>query len=152
MNSTFKTSLYRFILLFLLFICALKVLLVGYDIDEQYAISMSYRLLQNDFLVMDMWEPHQISEYLIALLMLPYIAITNSLTGIVLYLRICGLFIHTFISFLLYRHLKKLLSPLPQLSNNTSTYAFLLTCILYSLPSLENPPKPLLYNSSSFIK
>ncbi len=142
MNSTSKTCLYRFILLFLLFICALKVLLVGYDIDEQYAISMSYRLLQNDFLVMDMWEPHQTSAYLIALLMVPYLAITNSLTGIVLYLRICGLFIHTLISFLLYRYLKKLLIPLPHISTNTSNYAFLLTCIyFFSLPKLMFLPE-----------
>ena len=142
MKATLKANLHKYILFFFLAICALKILMVGYDIDEQYAISMSYRLLQGDFPVIDMWEPHQTSAYLIALLMLPYIAITNSLTGIVLYLRFCGLLIHTLIIFVLYKHLKQLLVPLPKFAANASSYAFLLSCIcFFSLPKLMFLPE-----------
>ena len=142
MNSSIKTSLYKCIIFFLLLVCSIKILLIGYDIDEQYAISMSYRLLQGDFPLMDMWEPHQTSAYLITLLMIPYIALTNSLTGIVLYLRFCGLIIHSIISFVLYKHLKKLLNQFTPVSGNAYDYALLLTCIyFFSLPKLMFLPE-----------
>ncbi len=142
MKTTIKANLYKYILFLFGGICAIKVLFVGYDIDEQYAISMSYRLLQGDFPVVDMWEPHQTSAYLITLLMIPYIAATNSLTGIVLYLRICGLLIHILISSFLYKHLKKLLIPASKPNDTTLSFAFLLTCIyFFSLPKLMFLPE-----------
>lgn len=55
---------------------------------------MSYRLLKGDLPVLDMWEPHQTSAFLCSLLMVPYLALTKTTTGIFLYLRICGLLIH----------------------------------------------------------
>lgn len=116
---------------------------MGYDIDEQYAISMSYRLLQGDFPVLDMWEPHQTSAFLISLLMVPYLAITGTVTGIVLYLRICGLLIHGGLSLLLYRFLiKGSLTDCPSLKGNAISYPFLLTCIyFFSLPKLMFLPE-----------
>lgn len=100
-----KVNYIRILALCLWVIGAVKVLFVGYDMDEQYALTMSYRMTQGDFLVYNMWEPHQTSGFLMALFMLPYLMITGGTTGIALYVRICGLICHTIIHSLLYKTL-----------------------------------------------
>lgn len=95
-----------FSLMALCAITALKILFVGYDIDEQYAVSMAYRLLKGDRLIADLWEPHQTSGWLCMLLMAPYVAIFHTTAGIILYLRLCGLLLHCSVDFCLYRTLK----------------------------------------------
>ena len=92
-----------FLLMILFILCVIKILFVGYDIDEQYAAAMSYRMLKGDFPLLDMWEPHQTSGFLSAFFMLPYLAFTGTTTGIILYLRICGLLCHTCVTVLLYQ-------------------------------------------------
>ena len=52
--SYFKTAEKLFLVLFSL-LAALKILLVGFDIDEQYDIVMSFRPLKGDFPILDMW-------------------------------------------------------------------------------------------------
>lgn len=133
----------RLLFFCLLVLSSLKILFVGYDIDEQYAISMSYRMVKGDFPVLDMWEPHQTSGFLASLLIVPYLAITKTLTGVVLYLRICGLLIHTSLSFLLYKYINHSLTKSISTHNtNSVTYAFFLTCIyFFSLPKFMFLPE-----------
>lgn len=95
---------------------ALKILFVGYDIDEQYAISMAYRLLKGDRLLADLWEPHQTSGWLCMLLMAPYVAFFHTTTGIILYLRIWGLLLHCGVGLFLYRTLKSYLDTIIRFS------------------------------------
>lgn len=122
--------LFKFISVCLLLLTTSKILIVGYDIDEQYAISMAYRLLQGDFPILEMWEPHQTSAFLSSMLMFPYLAIIGTTTGIVLYLRICGLAIHSLVCFLLYRQLREY------------PWAFYIVCIyFFSLPKLMFLPE-----------
>lgn len=107
----YRTQQFHRLLLILLFVfCVLKILFTGYDIDEQYAVSMPYRMLKGDFPLSDMWEPHQTSGFLAALFMLPYLSVTGSATGIVLYLRICGLLCHIGVTYLLYKALCRYLN------------------------------------------
>ena len=68
MQASTSKRLIHIVLFFLCAVTAIKILLVGYDIDEQYAIAMSYRLLRGDFPLLNMWEPHQTSAFLSALL------------------------------------------------------------------------------------
>lgn len=127
---------------FIIAIAAVKILLVGYDVDEQYAISMSYRLLQGDLLVAEMWEPHQTSAFLLALLMYPYDLIVGNLTGIVLYLRICGLLMHGLVSICLYRHLTKYIFKDWPEKEEAKVFAFLIVCVqFFSLPKLMFLPE-----------
>lgn len=115
-----------FLLTILFILCVIKILFVGYDIDEQYAAAMSYRMLKGDFPLLDMWEPHQTSGFLSAFFMLPYLAVTGTTTGIILYLRICGLLCHTCVTVLLYQTLRRFLDK---------DYSLLLCCIFFlSLP------------------
>lgn len=152
----YQTQYFRRLLLIIFcIICVTKILFVGYDIDEQYAVSMSYRMLKGDFPLSDMWEPHQTSGFLTALFMLPYLAITGSTTGIVLYLRICGLLCHMGVTYFLYRTLLRYLNQfnsllicgifflslpklmlLPEFSN--MQLWFLMLCILCMLKYYES--------------
>ncbi len=100
-----KINYIRILALCLWVIGAVKVLFVGYDMDEQYALAMSYRMTQGDFLVYNMWEPHQTSGFLMALFMLPYLLLAGGTAGIALYVRICGLICHTVIHGVLYKTL-----------------------------------------------
>lgn len=56
----------------------LKTIFVSIDIDESYAISQAFRLVQGDKLLIDMWEPHQLSAYPTAFLLKLFVTITGS--------------------------------------------------------------------------
>ncbi|MCR2049872.1 hypothetical protein NSB25_21690 [Acetatifactor muris] len=118
--------------------------------DCAYQISMSWRLLSGDRMFLEMWEPHQTSVFLPAVLMWIYEKIFHTTTGIVLYLQICGILIRGAIAFLLYRILGKalkkpvaygmallffMISPkdyaLPEFANMQLWYSALLFCCLY---------------------
>ncbi|MBR6316521.1 MAG: hypothetical protein IKR58_05925 [Lachnospiraceae bacterium] len=85
-------------------------LLVGFDIDEGYAVAMPFRLIMGDALFAQMWEIHQTSSFLPALVMWPYLAIRGSTDGIVLYLRIVSLLIHLLMSILVWYVLRQVIS------------------------------------------
>lgn len=104
-----RKRILTFFLAALFAVTAMKILFVGYDIDEQYAVSMAYRMLKGDRLLADLWEPHQTSGWLCMLLMAPYVAVSHTTTGIILYLRIWGLLLHCAVGFCLYRTLKSYL-------------------------------------------
>lgn len=126
----------RIIYLILATLCAAaacKILFVGYDIDEQYAVSLAYRMLRGDKLLTDLWEPHQTSGWLCMLLMTPYLALFHTTSGIILYLRFCGLLLHGTVAFFLYRTLRLYL---PQ------EHALPVCCIwFFSLPKIMFLPE-----------
>ncbi len=91
------------ILTVLSFIAAINKIFIGFDVDEGYAVSMPYRLLQGDRLLLDMWEIHQTSSFLPYLFLVPFVKITGGSTGIILYLRIVSTIIHLCFSFWVYK-------------------------------------------------
>lgn len=139
-----RMNILAIIFLVILFVLAtLKVLFVGFDIDEQYAVTMSMRLLRGDVLMLDMWEPHQTSGFMCALLMLPYLTVTGTASGVFLYLRICGLIIHLCVFFLLrnwiYRYLKTLRK---ESDRSIGMCSFIISCIFFfTLPKLMFLPE-----------
>ena len=115
------------ILLIAAFLTALKILFAGYDMDEQYAFALSYRLIQGDILIKNMWEPHQLSALFLALIMFPFLKVFST-TGIVLYSRAISLIIHGCLMFFLWRYLKK---------KTTKFSALCVTIIIaFSLPKI----------------
>lgn len=68
-------------------LAAIKLIFVDYTMDEEYQIVMAYRNLQGDTLFGTMWEPHQTSAFVCAVLLRLYTAITGTTTGVVLFLR-----------------------------------------------------------------
>ena len=49
------------VLALLAVLSVVKTLFSGLEIDEQYALSISWRLVKGDALFYTMWEPHQLS-------------------------------------------------------------------------------------------
>lgn len=85
-------------LMLLTLLAIIKSIFVSFDIDEGYAIAQSYRLLVDDRMVADLWEPHQFSSWAATLFMWPFLRITGGdTTGIIIYLRIAGSLIHLLI-------------------------------------------------------
>lgn len=100
-NSTInKTTKYfldivNVLLLALTILGVIKSWFVGFDIDEAYAVTQSYRMVMGDNMFSQMWESHQMSAFGLAVLMLPYLLFTGGqTTGVILYLRIVGSVIH----------------------------------------------------------
>ncbi|MBD5544509.1 MAG: hypothetical protein HDR01_09780 [Lachnospiraceae bacterium] len=84
---------------------AISKIFIGFDVDEGYAVSMPYRLLQGDKLLLDMWEIHQTSSFLPYFFLVLFVKITGGNTGIVLYLRMVSTVIHLCFSCWVYKEL-----------------------------------------------
>lgn len=93
------------ILLVMSILAAVSKIVVGFDIDEGYALALPYRLLQGDRLFTDMWEVHQTSSLFAAVILAPYLAIAGQTAGIVLYTRIVCTILHFLMSIFVYRTL-----------------------------------------------
>lgn len=112
---------------------AVKLIFVDYTMDEEYQIMMGYRLLQGDTLFGTMWEPHQTSGFLCAVLMRLFVAFTGSLTGVVIFLRFCATLFHFGLAIWVYRVLKDYVQE---------KYAFLLSvCYFNMIPKLIPIPE-----------
>jgi hypothetical protein len=79
-----------------------KAVFVSLDIDESYAAAEAYRLVTGDKLLFDLWEPHQFSALLPALFLFPFVKITGSAAGSIIYLRVIGILIHLAVGLFLY--------------------------------------------------
>ena len=97
-----------------------KALFVSIDVDESYAVAQAYRLVTGDKLMYDMWEPHQFSAFLPALFLYPFVKITGSTDGCVIFLRLAGLLIHLSLGAFLFFVTKK------ETDSRVALFAFLL--------------------------
>lgn len=100
---------FKTVLIVLSIFAAVKMLFFAFGLDEEYQLVMAYRHVKGDKLFLNMWEPHQSSAFLCALLMRPYLALCGK-TGVVIWLRFCGTFIHLAVSVYLYRTLRRMIS------------------------------------------
>ena len=91
-----------FFLLVLAVLANLKSIFVDCDIDTEYAVAMSYRMLQGDGMLRQMWEPHQTSAFLCTLLMKSFVVLTGGTTGVVVYLQTMGVLIHGAVVWIFY--------------------------------------------------
>ena len=71
----------------------ISLIFTNISYDAEYQLAMAYRFVKGDKMITQMWEPHQTSAFLCAILMKIYITITGTTTGIVLYTQIMGLLI-----------------------------------------------------------
>lgn len=84
----------------------LRTLFVGLEIDEEYALSLGFRLVKGDRLFYSMWEPHQLSALPAAALVGLFMAVTGTTTGVVLFARIVLLVGKAVLSTAFYRELR----------------------------------------------
>lgn len=80
--------------------------LVGFDIDEGYAISMPQRLLGGDRMLLDMWEVHQTSSFLPAFFLWVFEKITGGVEYAALYLRIVASVLHLLMTGVVWKGMK----------------------------------------------
>lgn len=99
---------FKIVLIVLSIFAAVKMLFFAFGLDEEYQLVMAYRHVKGDKLFLDMWEPHQSSAFLCELLMRPYLAVCGK-TGVVIWLRLCGTFIHLGVSVYLCRTLRRMI-------------------------------------------
>ena len=84
-----------------------KTVYFSADIDESYALTMALRIASGERMIIDMWEPHQMSAALYAPLVFVYKGITGSMEGALIFMRICGLILQAAVSVFVYMTLKK---------------------------------------------
>ena len=86
------------LLILLSLLATVKICFMNLNIDEEYAITLSCRVLSEDRMFRDIWEPHQTSGFLTAGLCWLYQTFTGTTEYMVLYLRICGALLQAAIS------------------------------------------------------
>ncbi|MCM1535295.1 MAG: hypothetical protein NC126_05180 [Clostridium sp.] len=92
-----KNAGLKLLLILFSILASVKMLFVGFGLDEEYQLVMAYRNAMGDKLFLDMWEPHQSSAFLCTLLLKPYLMLFGT-TGTVLYLRAWGTLLHLGVS------------------------------------------------------
>ena len=80
---------------------------VGLEIDEEYALSLGYRLVSGDRLFYSMWEPHQLSSLPAAALLAVFIGITGGTTGVLAFFRLVVLVCKAGMSYVFYREFRR---------------------------------------------
>lgn len=101
----------KWILILLAFFAVLvniKSIFTDYNYDSGYAVALAYRMVQGDAMFAEMWEPHQTSAFLCAGLIKLYLMVTDSVTGVVLYLQVAGVIIKALVTVLCYQATKRL--------------------------------------------
>ena len=71
-------------------IATVRTLFFGLDVDEEYALTLAYRLARGDLLIQEMWEPHQTSAVLPAVFIRIFLTVTGNSEDLLLYMRLLG--------------------------------------------------------------
>ena len=114
MKKLLSNKIYLFYF-FILLIASLSLIFTNVSYDAEYQLAMAYRIVQGDTMINEMWEPHQTSAFLCAIIMKLFIMVTGSTTGIVLFTQIIGFIIRFIISYYLYKTLCKITTQTPAL-------------------------------------
>lgn len=112
MKKIFTYKIHLIYVLIILFACFLLVF-TNFSYDAEYQMSLAYRILKGDTMIEEMWEPHQTSAFLCAIIMKTYMLITGTTTGIVVFTQAVGLLIRGCISVCIYSVLHKYTDKIP---------------------------------------
>jgi hypothetical protein len=112
-NNRTKT-IFGITLVMLLIVCAVsavKRIFVGLDVDEEYAVTLAYRIAKGDILMKEMWEPHMLSGLLLAIPTWLFMTIRKDTEFLIVALRIFGVLLQAFVCFVWYRVWRKRTNP-----------------------------------------
>ncbi len=84
-----------------------KLLILGLNVDEEYAVTMGWRIAGGEHMFTELWEPHQTSAFVCAALIRLHTAMAGSINGMVLFLRCCGMFIGIAVSVYVWRTMRR---------------------------------------------
>lgn len=102
-----RISIAKIVFLLVALAVYIKLIFTGFSADEEYSLVLAYRIAKGDRLFGEVWDTIQTSGLLPALLLKPFVFLTNGTTGSMVYLRVCGLIIQILVSLYLYSVLKK---------------------------------------------
>ncbi len=88
-----KRNIYLLVCVCLLlsaFAVSIKRVFVGYDVDEQYALALVYRLYKGDMFLKELWEPHQFSAIIAYFPFRIFVDITGGTEHAVIFMRLVG--------------------------------------------------------------
>lgn len=105
-------------------LAAVKCIFVSLQMDEEYAVSMPYRMLLGDRMFTQIWDPHQTSAFPAELLIWIYIRIFHTTAGVVIWIRLFGTLVHGAIAYGIYRVMRSAL---------TAEYSFYLAILYFNL-------------------
>ena len=94
------------------FLVNIKSIFTDYDVDVEYAVAMAYRMARGERMFIDLWAAQQTSDFLCCLFTKLYLFITNTKTGLVLYLNLAGFICYSIVVYFFYKTIKHKLSPL----------------------------------------
>ena len=133
-------------------LAAIKCIFVGLQMDEEYAMTLSYRLMHGDRLLTEVWDPHQTSAFLLSIIEWVWTTVTGTTTFLMVWCRIVTTFLHFLVCFYLYKtlaiHLSKMDSFLismvifgilpkefiiPEFSLMTFWFLLLIAIVLYRM-------------------
>lgn len=84
-----------------------KNIFTSFNLDVEYALAMSYRMVQGDKMFLQMWEPHQTSAFLATAFMQLYLMLFHTTTGIAVYMNLVGVLLKGATTAVVYRTLRK---------------------------------------------
>lgn len=99
---------------------AAKSIFISLDIDECYALAVSYRLATGEKFFMDLWESHQLGSFFLAPFFKIFLLLTGSTDYVVIFCRILGTILHALIGLYFCTNFRK------HLSNTTFVLLFAL--------------------------
>ncbi len=89
----------------------IKSIFADFDIDSEYAIAMSYRMIKGDRMFLQMWEPHQTSAFLLTFFSWLYLSVVKSTAGIAIFLQLMGVLLQLGVTLAVYKVLRKKVDP-----------------------------------------
>jgi hypothetical protein len=112
MKKQKNIKIYWFYAILIAAVCV-SFLFTNVSYDAEYQLAMAYRLIKGDAMITAMWEPHQTSAFLCAILMKLYMLVTGTTTGIVLFTQFAGLLIRGSIAFGMFHEIKEVSGEIP---------------------------------------
>ena len=89
------------------FVVAVKLLFVGFGADEEYQLVLAYRLAKGDMLFREVWDTLQTSAFYGQFLTWVFASVTHGTTGLLLFLRFCGILTQATVAAVLFVTLRK---------------------------------------------
>ena len=88
-------------------LATVKVIFVGFSADEEYQLLLTYRLARGDRLFREVWDTLQTSAFYGQLFTWIYLKMFHTTTGLLLFLRLCGVATQGAVSLFLFFTLKR---------------------------------------------
>lgn len=110
-NRFWNVRTLQLLIVGLFLVSLIKRIFVGLDIDEQYSVTLLYRMATGDIPVKEMWEPHQTSAIVPGILAKLYMLIKGDTEYMLVFLRVAGALTQAAVAYAWYRVVSRKTQP-----------------------------------------